>query len=358
MFKKKTRVQSNYNSYRPHRRGMRRVGVVLVLLVVLFVVAATLVRHEYYDNLNPVSTDSNTVVVTIADGTSTPDIASLLKKDGLIRSIAAFEWYVNSHGNHSDLQAGTYVLRPNMSTTTIVDIISSGKVATNYVTIYPQQRLSQIRASLIQAGFTPIAVNNALNPALYTGYSALADKPAKASLEGFLYPDTFQKNADTSPQTIIQESLTEMGQHLTPDIRAAFAREGLSVYKGVTLASIVEQEVNKPADRAQAAQVFLSRLKNGMTLGSDVTAFYGAHIAGEQARVTYNSPYNTLIHHGLPPGPISNVSDSSLKAVAYPAHTHWLFFVTGDNKVTYFSKTAQEHDQQAQEYCHKLCSAP
>lgn len=357
MFSKRSRVQSSYPGYRTHRRGARRFLTALIVLLVIFIAAAVVVRHEYYENLKPVSASNSVTLVTIADGTSTPDIASLLKKDGLIRSTAAFEWYVNSHGAHSDLQAGTYAIKPNMSTPEIVDTISGGKVATNLVTILPGQRLSQIRDALVKAGFTAAAVNNALSPAQYSGDTALVDKPSNASLEGFLFPDTFQKNADTSPQTIVQESLNEMGQHLTPGIRAAFAREGLTVYQGVTLASIVEQEVAQPSDRAQAAQVFLLRLKRGMSLGSDASARYGAIIAGRAPTTTYDSPYNTLLHKGLPPGPISNVSDSSLLAVAFPAQTQWLYFVTGDNGKTYFSTNAQEHDQQVQQYCHKLCAA-
>jgi peptidoglycan lytic transglycosylase G len=356
LFKKKSRYKSAYIAGRSHRRGLRRVTVVVIVLLMVFAIAAIMVRQEYYRNLQPVSSSNQITLVTIADGTSTPDIAALLVRDGLIRSSAAFQWYVGSHGTHNDLQAGTYALSPSMSTPQIVDALVNGKVATNLVTILPGQRLSQVREALMKAGFTAAAVNNALNPANYTGYTALADKPSSASLEGFLYPDTFQKNANTSPQLIIEESLTEMGQHLTPDIRSAFANEGLTVYQGVTLASIVEQEVAKHTDRAQAAQVFLSRLKLNMPLGSDVTAFYGSLIAGVAPSTTYDTPYNTLLHKGLPPGPISNVSDSSLEAVAHPANTGWLYFVTGDNGITYFSTNAQQHQQQTQEYCHKLCS--
>ncbi len=351
------RQNSYYNSRRPYRKGMKRFAIVVLVLLIIFAIAAVVVRHEYYNNLQPVSDSNKVQLVTITSGTSTPEIANQLLKDGLIRSQAAFEWYVSSHGTHSDLQAGTYALKPNMSLSEIVRILASGKVATNLVTILPGQRLSQVRTAFIQAGFSPAAVDDALNPSHYSGYTALTDKPPSANLEGFLYPDTFQKNADTVPQTIIEESLNEMGKHLTPEIRAAFAREGLSVYQGVTLASMVEQEVSKPTDRAQAAQVFLSRLKIGMPLGSDVTAYYGALLAGVKPSTTYDSPYNTLIHKGLPPGPISNVSDSSLQAVANPAKTQWLYFVTGDNGITYFSETAEEHAQQTAQYCHKLCSA-
>jgi peptidoglycan lytic transglycosylase G len=356
MFRSKRSAKKSFAAKRPRRRGLRRVIVVGLILVAALAVAATIVRHEYYNNLQPVSGSNQVKLVTIVNGASTNDIADMLHADGLIRNAATFEWYVGSNGAHGDLQAGTYALKPSMSLPDIVSLLASGKVATNLVTILPGQRLDQVRAALIKSGFSASAVDAALEAGQYNNYPALSDKPAAADLEGFLYPDTFQKTEDTSPQVIVEESLNEMGQHLTPSIRAAFAREGLSVYQGVTLASMVEQEVSNSSDRAQVAQVFLSRLKNGMPLGSDVTAFYGAILAGQHPSTTYDSPYNTLIHKGLPPGPISNVSESSLQAVAHPADTSWLYFVTGDNGKTYFSKTAAEHDQQTAQYCHKLCS--
>jgi UPF0755 protein len=147
-----------------------------------------------------------------------------------------------------------------------------------------------------------------------------------------------------------------MNKQMSPTIRNAFASEGLTPYQGLTLASIVEQEVSTQADRNQVAQVFLARLAQGMPLGSDVTAYYGALSAGQTPSVNYDSPYNTLLHKGLPPTPISSVSVSSLNAVAHPAKTSWLYFVTGDNGVTYFSKTLAQHQQLTQQYCHKLCS--
>jgi UPF0755 protein len=119
---------------------------------------------------------------------------------------------------------------------------------------------------------------------------------------------------------------------------------------------MVEQEASNPADRAQVAQVFLSRIKQNMPLGSDVTAFYGARLAGQSPNVNYDSPYNTRLHPGLPPGPISNVTESSLQAVAHPAGTDWLYFVAGDDGNVHFSHTLEEHQALTQQYCHKLCS--
>jgi UPF0755 protein len=314
------------------------------------------VQRVYLQNLRPVSNQAIRQYVTIVPNSSAHEIADQLHNMGLIRSSQAFEWYISSHNDHNKLQAGTYSIAKNESVQQIVDKLVNGKVATDLVTILPGKRIDEVRQMFITAGFAPNAVDAALKPDQYrTDYPALADNPPTAGLEGFLYPDSFQKTATTNPKEIVAASLTEMQTHLTTDIRNGFAKQGLTVYQGVTLASIVEQEVSKASERPQAAQVFLLRLRKGMALGSDVTANYGAIRAGIAPSLTYDSPYNTHLHKGLPPGPISNVSDSSLKAVAHPAKTSWLYFVTGDDGTTHFSKTLEEHDALTKKYCHKLC---
>lgn len=340
---------TRYDQKSGARRGLpRRLFVLAGVFGVLLLFGIVWVRHGYDRNLAPVSSDTRVHYVTVATGASVNQIATQLKTDGLIRSSQTFEWYVNSHNQRDKLQAGTYALSPSMSTPQIALVISTGKVATNLVTILPGQNLEQIRATFIKAGFSPEASDAALSASQYSGSPALADNPPGASLEGFLYPDSYQKNANTDPKTIVSESLAEMQKHLTASIRLGFARQNLSVYQGVTLASIVEKEVAKPADRQQVAQVFLRRLNIGMSLGSDVTAIYSRDFG--------NSAYDTTQHKGLPPGPIATISDSSLQAVAQPAATDWLFFVSGDDGTTHFSHTLQEHQANISKYCHTLCS--
>ena len=338
-------------------RWPRRVFALLFIFLVIVVAGAIGVQRWYVMNLEPVSGSTSKQYITVANGATLSSIAEQLYKAKLIRSDQAFVWYISAHNDRDKLQAGTYSFTPSQSTTEIADAIVAGKVATDLVTILPAQRLDQIRAAFIKSGFTAAAVDAALAPGQYrSAYPALADNPAGASLEGFLYPDSFQKTATTDPKQIIEESLTEMQTHLTPDIRAGFTAHGLTVYQGVTLASIVEQEVPGQNDRNQAAQVFLKRLSIGMVLGSDVTAYYGAIHDGLAPSLSYDSPYNTLIHSGLPPGPISNVTASSLQAVAHPASTDWLYFVAGDDGVTHFANTLDEHNSNVSKYCHKLCS--
>lgn len=347
---KRYRLQSQIHHW--PRRFFSVVGIVALLLLASIVI----IRHTYNDNLKPASSHAQAKTVTIKEGSSANQIGNQLHQEGIIRAAWAFNWYVQNQDVRDALQAGTYSLSPSQSVQDIVVQLTHGKISTNLVTILPGQRLDQVEQTLINDGFNSTAVKAALNPSQYETSAALVDKPAGNSLEGYLYPDSFQRTSETQPSVIIQESIAEMQSHLTPDIRAAFAAHGLSTYQGIILASIVEQEVSKQSDRAQAAQVFLTRISQGMPLGSDVTAMYGSRLAGKGTSLTFDSPYNTLIHKGLPPTPISNVSDSSLQAIAHPAATNWLYFVAGDDGTTYFSTTLDEHNAQTQQYCHKLCA--
>lgn len=330
------------------------VGVVLVAVVIGG--GVFLARNYYNTNLQPVSADQKAVIITIPKGSSVNQIADSLKQYGLIRSSRVFEQYVRGQNIQSKLQAGTYSLQPSLGVPEIADILVRGNVITNLFTIVPGKRLDQIKSAMINAGFKAADVDQAFEPTQYSGYPALSDKPASSNLEGYLFPDSYQRLATTTPQTIIGQSLDQMQKNLTRDIVNGFVAQGLTVNQGVTLASVVEQEVAKPADRAQVAQVFISRLQKNMPLQSDVITRYGDILANHAFSTTYDTPYNVYLHAGFPPTPIGTVSQSSLQAVAHPASTDWLYFVSGDNGNTYFSHTLEEHEQLTSQYCHKLCS--
>jgi UPF0755 protein len=341
---------------RTRQQRLKTFLIIIAVVIILLIGITIIVRRIYDENIQPLSHSQRTQIIVVSDGMSSQQIANLLKKDNIIRSSWAFEWYVRSQTLRGDLQAGTYSLSPSQSVSDIINVLTEGKVTIRLITILPDRRLDQIQSDLINDGFSPASVAQALQPAQYSFLPVLAFKPSSANLEGLLYPDSFQKDSNTTPEQIIQESLTEMGQHLTPSLQAAFASEGLSTYQGIILASIVQQEVIGSSDQAQAAQVFLKRLSTGMPLGSDQTAFYGAIIAGQSPSVSYDSPYNTLLHTGLPPTPLSNVNAQALNAMAHPANTDWLYFVTGDNGTTYFEQTAQEHQNDINQYCHIKCA--
>ncbi len=345
------------------QKNWRRI-IASVLLVSLFVVLASvfLIRREYNQNLRPVSASQKNVIFTVQKGASVQEVGASLKEAGLIRSSWAFEWYFRTNNLREYLKAGTYNLRPNLSVSEIADVITQGRVATDLVTIIPGLRLDQVRSTLIDKyGFSAASVDAALDPSNYNDHPALVDKPKNASLEGYLYPESFQKTAETNPQTIIRSSLDQMQKYLTPELRAGIVRQGLTVHQGVILASVIEQEVSDGADKKTVAQVFLKRLKEGRLLQSDATASYGAVLSGEANRLNreellmYDSKYNTYLHKGLTPTPISNVSISSLEAVSNPSKTDYLYFVSGDDGKTYFSRTLAEHEALTKEHCTQLC---
>lgn len=347
---------------KPKRKSWVRNFAIVFLVALLIGVGAIVGARRYYnENLKPVSSSSAVIEVTIPTGYTLPQIADLLKEKQLIRSSQVFQQYVRNNGVAEDIKAGTYELSPSNSVQEIVAIITEGKIASNLVTIPPGTRVDQVERILRNSGYSAEEAKAALNPSNYADHPALVDKPKSASLEGYLYPESFQRTSETSAQQIITLSLDEMQQRLTPERREAFAKQGLSVHKAVTLASILEREVVTQADRQQAAQVFLKRLNEGIKLQSDATAKYGAVLDGVDEQLSYSqilvygSKYNTYQNAGLPPGPVSNASESSLDAVANPAKTDWLFFVSGDDGKTYFSRTAAEHEALTERYCKKLC---
>ena len=339
------------------KKRLKLLYIILFVIILMLLVGVVVLRQEYNNNIKPVSSNANPILVTIPPGSSLPQIASVLKKSDVIRSTWAFEWYVRNDGYASQyIEAGTYDFRQSQNVSNIVLELTNGAQASNLVTILPGQRIDQIETSLIRDGFSKASVVSALQLSNYDNqYSMLQYAPSDATLEGYLYPDSFARISSTTVASIIRESLTEMQSKLTPSIVAGFAKNGLNVYQGITIASIVEQEVSQVSIKPTVAQVFISRYKLGMPLGSDVTAYYGSIAAGLSPSLSYDSPYNTLINVGLPPGPISNVSEASLQAVAYPANTDYLYFVSGDNGVTYFSTTLAEHNAQTAQYCSKLC---
>lgn len=338
------------------RKSVYIVAIVVSVLLLAFVASAIAVRYWYAEQLKPVSSLNSNVVVVIPTGYSTGQIADLLVEKGVIRSARAFEWHVRSQNLREDLKAGQYLLSPAQSTQEIATMIAEGKIKKDLFTILPGQRVDQIKQALIKYGFSEADVTSALEASNYKNYPVLIAKPSNASLEGYLFPDSFQTTSTTKPDQIIRQSLEQMAKVLTPETINAFQKHGLGIHQAVTLASIVEREANRPADKAMIAQVFYNRLKAGMTLGSDVTYQYASILAGQQPNPLIDSPYNTRKYTGLPPGPISNVSLASVKAVANPTPNDYLFFVAGDDGKIYYSKTIEEHEALAKEHCKKLCS--
>jgi len=341
---------------RRQKNWPKTIAILFVVLLLTLISAMFVVRREYNRNLLPVSESQKSETFTIAKGATVNQVGKSLQDTGLIRASWAFEWYFRSNKLADRLKAGTYSLRRDMSVRDIANIITEGVMATDKVTILPGKRIDEIRTDMINSGFHVDAVDKALDPKNYADHPALVDKPADASLEGYIYPETFQKIASTQPYTIIKTSLDELHQLLTPKMRADITKQGLTVHQAIILASIVEKEAGTEAEKPKIAQVFIKRLNNNIKLQSDATAGYGAVLSGEfgslneNELLNYQSDYNTYLHMGLPPGPISNFNASSLEAVAQPSKSDYLYFVSGKDCITRFSVTIEEHNELQKKY--------
>ena len=324
----------------------------------LLILLATIATVSWYNwAISPRSDEDHQVRVVVESGDTAASIADSLYEHELIRSRLAFGLYTQLSGTRSKLQAGGYVLSANQSVASIVEHMTSGKTDEFNITIPPGLTLDGLRDHFKRDGFSDAEITAAFNKDYE--HPLLASRPADATLEGYIYPETYRMSADRGLDALFVRTFDQMykvlqeGKYLDE-----YAKRNLTIHQGVTLASIVQKEVKNPVDQKQVAQVFLKRLADGISLGSDVTYMYAAEQMGVRATPSLESPYNTRKYAGLPPGPIANMNPSALEAVAFPAPGDYLYFVAGDGAdegKTFFARTEAEHEANVAAHCHVLC---
>lgn len=343
-----------------------------VLLVGIIFVIASLAW--YNSQLKPYdASNTQKVQVTIESGMSARDIGKLLEEKQMIRSALAMSIYLKLDGSNNDFHAGVYSVSQSQSLAEIIDYLTSHAVDQKKITFYPGAMLRDksdkpienkrdVWSVLLQAGYTEVDIERAL-AASYSG-TVLSGRPAGAGLEGYIYGETYFVPADASVEQILQVAIDEFSKVVEDNnLEELYSAQGLTLFEGITLASVIEREVSCANgqvcdDQKQVAQVFFKRLKEGISLGADATFRYAADTVGKKPTVDFDSPYNTRLHQGLPPGPISAPGLGALLAVAHPAEGDFLFFVSGDDDVNYFSRTMAEHNSNIREHCHEKCMLP
>ncbi len=350
------------------RKSPRLSFKLLALLFIAAVFVAVAAAGAWYAMaLRPVdSGDIRRERVIIAPGSSLVTIGDLLEEKRLIRSRLAFSLYVRFTGAGGRLQAGTYSLSPSESAADIIRHFTSGNVDQVSITFLPGATLrrlqgeadskrTDIESVLLNAGYDQEEIDAAF--AKSYDHPLFADKPAGTDLEGYVFGETYKIGGGASVEKILEQTFDEYYRVIEKnDLIQGFKAQGLNLYQGITLASIIQREVTTPADQKQVAQIFLARLKRGEMLGSDVTYQYAAKKAGIPPTPSLDSPYNTRKVAGLPPGPIAMPGETALQAVAAPASGDYVFFLSGDDDVTYFARTIQEHEANIRNHCQKKCS--
>ncbi len=332
----------------------RRPATWSLALGIVLALAAAGAAGWYYYSLTPADPGAPARRVVIAKGETPSGIARQLQREGIIRNRQAFRLYIKLSGVQNHLKAGAYALSPSMSARTVADYLYQGRVTPLKITILPGLTLNELSDELRTYGFDRADIQASLSAAYQS--QLFADKPAGTSLEGYVFPDTYEILPGDSVRSLLSKSFEQFSRQLAAsDLTARLQSRGLNLYQAITLASIVQQEVGDPAEQKKVAMVFENRLKAGMTLGADVTFIYAAKQLGVAPSANLNSPYNTRINKGLPPGPIGNFNLSALEAVASPAPGDYFYFVAGDDKVIHYARTLAEHEQNIKNYCKKQC---
>lgn len=356
------------NTPNPTRPKHMKWIIAVIAILVLGVVA---VLGWYQLALRPpVSGDPTHIRVTITKGSSPSEIGALLEEKKIIRSKLAFDIYTRLKDTRNNLQAGTFSLSPAESTAQIVGHLMAGASEEYEVTFYPGATLNikstsadttpSHRQALQKLGFSDDEITEAFNTSYAADYPVLfADKPASADLEGYIYGETYRVASGSTVKQILMRTFDEFEAQIKQEnLVELYQQQGLTLYEGITLASIIQREVPNDDDQKQVAQIFFTRLHSGMMLGSDVTYHYAADIRGVPRTHTLDDPYNTRINAGLPPGPIASPGISSLRAGASPASGDYVYFLSGDDDKTYFATTNEEHEANIVNHCAYKCSLP
>lgn len=309
----------------------------------LFLTLSDFVKHPS----NPVGVEK---VFTITPGQSLKTITKNLEKEAIISNQIYFLLFTKFKKADDKLQAGEYSLSASKSPEQILDMLIKGKVMLHKITIPEGLNIKEI-ADLMEKE----------NLCDMTDFLGLCHDPsfiyslkiAAASLEGYLFPDTYFFPKQVSCKKIIFTMVEHFNTIFTKEWQQRSKDLGFSVHEIVTLASIIEKETGDASERPLISSVFHNRLKKNMRLESDPTVIYGIkNFDGNIKRKHLGmiTPYNTYQIKGLPVGPIANPGALSLKAALYPARTEYLFFVSRKDTTHQFSKTIQEHNQAVQNF--------
>jgi UPF0755 protein len=312
------------------------------------------------DPMAPVDpSDSSKQSVTVSPGATAADIGNDLQQRGLVHSGLLFRLAVDQAGVGSTLAAGEYELSRSMSTPEIIQVLAKGQVKRGLVVTIPEGwRSEQIADRLEATGFTSRDefLRAVAAPDAVPSVSTLAEAPR--ALEGYLFPQTYEVPTRVPGVHAVDLMVRMFQQTVSGSMRTN--ETSLTPVQVITLASIVEREARLPAERATIASVYLNRLTANLPLQADPTVQFAIASRDGPSAAAYNywkqdltpqdlqveSLFNTYMYSGLPPGPICNPGEASIKAVLQPAHTDYLYFVanTDGSGAHLFARTLDEHN--------------
>jgi UPF0755 protein len=311
----------------------------------------------------PVAEGEATAFV-VRQGETTGSIAERLTQTGLVAHPTLFRFWVQWKGAEGRLQAGEYRLRQGMSMDEIIDAMLTARARDVAITFVEGRRLEEY-AEMLQGAEVGIEGQRFLELARRGNfaYDFLESKPPGATLEGYLFPDTYRViPGKTTAEELIHQMLKRFGETMPPQVREqAQKNTGLNTHQTVILASIIEREAQVKGEQSRIAAVYTNRLRDRECLCADATIQYGIGkgpewwpVLRQQARtIEPQNPFNTYTNPGLPPGPIASPGASALQAAVEPEKTAYKYYVRNDvqNDGSHvFALTLAEHEQNIARY--------
>jgi peptidoglycan lytic transglycosylase G len=292
------------------------------------------------------------VKLVVPQGASAEAIGRQLHAMGLVHHPLVFRVLAMRQGVAGQLKAGEYALSGPLSVQGILDAMVRGDVVRRDLTVPEGRSLDEVAELVVAEGLRLDAFLAAARDP-----TPIRDlDPAAASLEGYLFPDTYDvPQTPEAPRALVRHMLERFRAVIGPEL-SRIAGKGLTVRQVVTLASIVELETAQPGERPRIAAVFLNRLERGMPLQTDPSVIYALKQAGRwdgnirKKDLEIDSPYNTYVHPGLPPGPLGSPGKEAIRAVLEPAPGKELYFVSRNDGTHEFSETLDAHNRAVNRY--------
>ena len=308
------------------------------LLLIIFLIGISPPREDFFSK-----------VITISLGMKGKEIASILKEEGLIKSKIFFKIIMRIKGVKNKLQAGEYRLDNRMNLWQILDVLEKGKVIFHKFTIPEGFTVEEIAKFLAKEGLANPQefLKLTQDKELLSQYEIPAE-----NLEGYLFPDTYKISPGITEGKLIKLML-ERFKKVTKEFKRKLSGQNLSLHKVITLASLIEKEAVLDKEKFLISGVFHNRLEKGIRLQCDPTIKYILHKSRKNLYykdLEIDSPYNTYLHKGLPPGPICNPGKVSIAAALLPTSTKYLYFVSKNDGTHKFSSTFNEHLQAKRKY--------
>ncbi|MEO6728699.1 MAG: endolytic transglycosylase MltG [Candidatus Dojkabacteria bacterium] len=359
------------NKQAQEKKGKFQSCFTILIVIAILILAGAFIVYTTYNNAlySPASSSTETVSITVAEGDTLSSIAKTLQDKGLISNSEILKLYLKINNIDPKIKVGVYTIPKNKTAMEIIDILEKGVLNPGIrVTLKEGLRYKQIATIVAETlGTGAVFSENEFNSiaeapdqiAFNSDISSFLTlyKPAGVSLEGFLYPDTYEFSQEQTTQDIVEKMLENFIKKVNDNINLNnlnLTQSNITtLYQGLTLGSIIEKEASKTDDRAEISGVFNNRLGADILLQSDATVNYitGKNDPGvDNSDTEIDSPYNTYKYTGLPPTPIDNPRIESIIASLYPNKTVYLYFFHTDDGQTFYSETFAEHQQKACQY--------